>query len=273
MKQYLPILFVVIAISCTLVTNVFGSTNEVVVAEHIKVATLEGSVPKLLACAAELKDVQTNAGYAYFDMARDLLYALQPVARTNLEVQTAFVTVLRSVLEQRCPTNPPVRQPMEPISTSYFYIKDWCAENLYSYLYYFAKPTFKAEDARLLAMFLGEVRGAIIFDYKPVRVFATVMPPQNSGQGTFSGMAPTAIKDPGARTEYERAIEANELNKYQNRLQTVVLPPIESNMKRIILNYFKLGISQRPDFGNALPELMSLAHLTEAEQKEVNSHK
>jgi hypothetical protein len=248
-------------------TFAIGSIDEAAVAENIKAATLEKSLPKLLACVGELEGAQTNADYAYFDMARDLLPELRSVAQTNTDARAAFVTLLRSVLEKRCPTNPPVRQPMEPISTSYFYIKDWCSENLYDYLYDNTKPTFKVEDARLLAMFLGEVRNDLINGYEPARTFVNVMPPLNSGP-VYTGMSPTAIKDPVARAEYEQAIEKNEFNKYQNRLQTVVLPRMELNMKRIVLNYLKLGISQHPDFNNELAELMTTAKLTETERKE-----
>jgi hypothetical protein len=269
MKKNISILYAFIFIACLLANFAFGSSNEVIVAEHIKVAISERSLPKLLTCATELKNVQTNAGYAYFDMAWNLLPTLQSVAQTNSDAKAVFVTVLRDVLVQGDPTNPPIRQPMEPISTSYFDIKNWCALNLYDYLYDNAKPTFEVEDAKLFVMFLGEVRNHLIDGYKPVRTFVTVMPPLNSGQGTFPGMEPTAIKDLGARAEYEQAIETNELNKYQNRLQTMILPKIESDMKRIVFNYLKLGISQRPDFGNELSELMTIAKLTEAEKKEV----
>ena len=76
-------------------------------------------------------------------------------------------------------------------------------------------------NSMVVSRLLGRVREEIIPGFSRLPVTANVAPP--AGVPGFAGMSPEAISDPSARSEYERAIQANlENNKVNRRQHTLV---------------------------------------------------
>jgi hypothetical protein len=91
-------------------------------------------------------------------------------------------------------------------------------------------------NSMLLSRFLCRLREEIVPGFSRLPVSANVAPPVGVGVPAFPGMRPEAISDPAARSEYERAIQANLENNRINRRQHT-LAKAERQMGKRVLDY------------------------------------
>ena len=89
-------------------------------------------------------------------------------------------------------------------------------------------------NSMVVSRLLGRVREGIIPGFSRLPVTVNVPPP--AGVPGFAGMSPEAISDPAARSEYERAIQANLENNKVNRRQHMLVA-VEKRLDARVQNY------------------------------------
>ena len=111
----------------------------------------------------------------------------------------------------------------------------------------------RARYATLTMSYISRLQREVIPHYTPLDVTLNVIPPVISGP-MAAGMSPDAIKDPVARSAYQKAIEENRNNNLKNAMQrnlTVVI----SDLKADLLDFLQDTEKKCPDISNKVNAL------------------
>jgi hypothetical protein len=192
-----------------------------------------------------LKQGTAEFARAEFQLLQDAALLIEAQGSTNSATIERFLAVCRESLQREVPGNP-----KEAVN---------CFQRKEAVLRWLQKAyqgrVIDVPTARAVAIYLGQIRTAIIPGYTELRSTLNVNPPAmmitgmipttNTGQTSantaqtttntgqhytlyFSGMDPKGIQDAGARRAYEAAIEENASRPAKNELQLEVLPSLNS---------------------------------------------
>jgi hypothetical protein len=131
-----------------------------------------------------------------------------------------------------------------------------------------APPKECQANVRLLSSYLGEMRQAIVPNFKRRPVEMNVAPPPGAKQFTMAGMDPEAIHDPNIRAQYKAAIDKNRENNLMNTRQ-FVLRNLDREMCGPILDYMVRVLQLPPRSSTLADECIKHARLTAEERKKV----
>ena len=238
-----------------LTLSLMTPANANTMSDSIKAA--QGEPSNFERLIAEISDLSNTP--EYFIYQDELGAAMAPVAKTNSSVSLKLKQQSEIALSKRCPAATP------DITAKMFEAKFKIATRLANVF----SHERNIRHAKILGEFVGEVHANMIPDYKRLPAPANVMPPIRGGEPMVAGMDPKAIKDPKARAAYEAAIEESKLNGQKNNLQLTVLPHLRKFSVMMLAGYCNQLFASQPQEKQHLKELVSSAHLTEKEQKEL----
>ena len=119
------------------------------------------------------------------------------------------------------------------------------------------RQAHRAEIMKKIVLFAKQLRDKSASLEKEEPFYLNVAPPANSGQPTFSGQNPDAIKDPVKRQEYLDALKANQNRRYaaekRERLSAALNDQTQQIERYVLRNY-----PPTPDAAKEIQEYLEL---------------
>jgi len=216
----------------------------------------KGDVKGLMGLTNDIKKLKNSDPTAFFNAYDQLTATLEAIGPKEHEAVPALKLATEQALSAPCPA--------EASSViGCLQAKQRMVQRLTG-----AFPDDTSLEAKITANLLGEIRAAMIPNYKEARILLNVAPPLSpkSSIGYAAGMDPAAIQDPNARAAYLKAIDDNNQNRYRNQLQLRVLPDLNQEITPLCLKYGKALVALKPaEAGDIAQKTAQTAHLTEQE--------
>ena len=247
-KMTLPI--VLVCVFCQI-------SDGAAIREQIAALHSSGQVSDLGRIVRDLEKLYVSNLPSYISNRVQLDSTLELLANTNIEARAALKAQIHLVLAKEIQTTNPES------ATLLFNLKEASVRQLVR----ISSSGLERETGQSLVRFLGEIRSATITNFQRLKGFDNVAPPLSGGGPMHAGMNPDVIPDLKARAAYRAAIEANNNNYFQNRLQLDILPRLNEFVTGLVLDVLKTKAGERGFFSEELARLADIAHLSLPEKQ------